>query len=163
VKTSLKARGLERFSPSGERDQAGVSAAGRLIQRFVRFGLVGSTGVVVDMGVLFLLADQHTLGWGIMLSKSLAAEVAIINNFTWNEVFTFRDISAGEPGSLARIGRFGRFNLICLMGIGIGILSLNGEIRVLHLNLYTANLIAIFLASIWNFFMSVKFGWRAAV
>jgi dolichol-phosphate mannosyltransferase len=70
--------------------------------RFIRFGLVGGSGVVVDMGMLFLLADPRTLGWGLSLSKTLAAETAIVNNFIWNDVWTSRTFrpskSAGAPG-----------------------------------------------------------------
>jgi dolichol-phosphate mannosyltransferase len=53
----------------------------RTFQRFLRFGCVGGSGVFVDMGVLFLLADPRTLGWGLSLNKTPAAETAIVNNF----------------------------------------------------------------------------------
>ena len=128
-------------------------------KRFVRFGLVGASGVIVDMGILFLLADPKTLAWNLSVSKMLAAETAIINNFIWNDVWTFRDISAGQKGGWARAGRFGKFNLICLAGIGISVLLLDGQVYFLHLNVYLANLIAIVIASFWNFWMNLKFGW----
>src|SRR5579859_6746357 len=131
------------------------------IKRFARFGFVGASGVVVDMGVLFLLADPRTLGWGLSLSKTLAAETAIVNNFVWNDVWTFRDLSAGQAGWRARAGRFTKFNLICLAGIGFSVLLLNAQVRMLHFNVYAANFIAIFLVSLWNFWMNLKFGWRA--
>ena len=60
------------------------------INRFVRFAAVGLSGVVVDMGVLYLLSDPSTLGWGLTRSKIIAAELAIINNFIWNDAWTFR-------------------------------------------------------------------------
>lgn len=49
--------------------------------RFIRFGVVGLSGVFVDMAVLYLLHDSSTLGWGLTRSKIIAAEAAIINNF----------------------------------------------------------------------------------
>lgn len=128
-------------------------------KRFIRFGLVGASGVVVDMGILFLLADPRMLGWTLTLSKMCAAETAIVNNFIWNERWTFQDLAARESGWSARMRRFGRFNLICLAGIGISILLLDGQVYFLHLNVYLANLVAIFLASLWNFWMNLKFGW----
>src|ERR1700723_403483 len=34
------------------------------IDRFLRFAVVGSSGVVIDMGLLYLLSDPHALAWG---------------------------------------------------------------------------------------------------
>ena len=61
--------------------------------RFPRFAVVGFSGVVVDMGLLFLLSDPHALGWGLTRSKVLAAEAAIVNNFMWNDAWTFGDLA----------------------------------------------------------------------
>jgi dolichol-phosphate mannosyltransferase len=55
------------------------------IGRFMRFGLVGLSEVFVDMAVLYLLSDPTTLGLPLTRSKIIAAEIAIINNFLWND------------------------------------------------------------------------------
>jgi dolichol-phosphate mannosyltransferase len=138
-------------------------AAGNLlgtIKRFIRFGLVGASGVGVDMAVLFLLTDPRLLGWGLSLSKAIAAEVAIFNNFLWNEIWTFRDLAGASAGGMARARRLAKFNIICVAGIVFSIVLLNVQVRFLHFNVYMANFIAIFLVSIWNFAMNLKFGWR---
>ena len=46
---------------------------------FIRFCLVGLTGVVVDLGVFYIL--RKVLGLGLTRSAILSAEVAILNNF----------------------------------------------------------------------------------
>lgn len=130
------------------------------LKRFLQFGLVGGSGVLVDMAVLFLLADPRMLGWGLTLSKVLAAQTALVNNFLWNEFWTFRDLAADQAHWRGRLHRFVKFNLICLVGIGLSVLLLNGQVRLLQMNLYAANFIAIFLISLWNFWMNLKFGWR---
>lgn len=132
---------------------------GQTAKRFIRFGLVGASGVLVDMGVLFLLADPRMLNWGLSLSKALAAETAIVNNFIWNDIWTFRDLSTSQTDWRARARRFARFNMICLAGIGLNILLLNGQVYLFQMNVYVANFIAIFLVSLWNFGMNLKFGW----
>jgi dolichol-phosphate mannosyltransferase len=129
------------------------------LKRFLQFGLVGATGVLVDMAILFLLADPRMLGWGLSLSKSVAAETAIVNNFLWNDLWTFRDLAAGQANWRGRLQRFGKFNLICLAGIGLNVVLLNAQVRLLQMNLYAANLTAILLVSLWNFWMNLKFGW----
>ena len=122
--------------------------------------MVGGSGVIVDMAVLWLLADPRWLGWNLSLSKAIAAEIAIFNNFLWNEIWTFRDLSAASAGWMARAQRLAKFNLICVAGVVLSILLLNCQVRFLHFNVYAANFIAIFLVSIWNFAMNLKFGWR---
>ena len=131
----------------------------RAIKRFVRFGLVGASGVVVDMGVFVLLSDRHLVGWDLSLSKIISAETAIINNFIWNDIWTFRDISPNAANWRTQTARFGKFNLICLAGIGLSVLLLNCQVRLFHLNAYAANSMAIFLVSFWNFWMNLKFAW----
>lgn len=132
----------------------------KTLKRYIRFGIVGASGVVVDMGILFLLADPKMLAWNLSLSKALAAEVAIGNNFIWNEFWTFGDISATQSHWHARLGRFAKFNLICLAGIGLSILLLNAQVHWMAMNVYLANLIAIVLVSFWNFGLTLKFGWK---
>ena len=64
-----------------------------LLQRYSRFCVVGGTGLVVDMGLIWLLASPGLLALNLSLSKVIAAEVAIINNFVWNDVWTFRGLA----------------------------------------------------------------------
>jgi dolichol-phosphate mannosyltransferase len=138
-----------------------TGAWGSAFVRFLKFGLVGGSGVVVDMLVFFALADRRTLYLPVSIAKAVAAEVAILNNFAWNDQWTFRDLAARHPGWWARGLRFMRFNSICLAGILLNVLLLNAQIQLLHVNMYAANLVAIFLVSLWNFVLNLKFGWRA--
>ena len=50
--------------------------------------------------------------------------------------------------------------MICLAGIGWSVLLLNLQARLFQMNIYLANLIAIFLVSLWNFGFNPKFGWK---
>ena len=68
------------------------------LERFMRFALVGLSGVVVDMGLLYLLSDPRMLGAGIGYGKAVAAEVAVVNNFLWNDAWTFRRPGSESPG-----------------------------------------------------------------
>lgn len=130
------------------------------LKRYARFGLVGVTGICVDMLVLFILCDPKMLGLNLSFSKAVAAEIALLNNFFWNELWTFRDISAIQNSWRSRFFRLVKFNLICLAGIGISILLLNLQVRLISMNVYISNFIAVFIVSFWNFGMNVKFGWN---
>lgn len=133
---------------------------GELFRRYVQFCTVGGSGVLVDMTLIYLLAGSAMLGWNVTLSKVIAAEIAILNNFVWNDLWTFRHLSVQETDWPNRTRRFLRFNLICVVGIGLSVILLNIQIYWLHMNLYVANLVAIVLVSVWNFALNLKVGWK---
>ncbi|MUG97552.1 glycosyltransferase [Scytonema sp. UIC 10036] len=130
------------------------------IGRFVRFGLVGLSGVFVDMTVLYLLGDSTTLALPPTLSKIIAGEIAIFNNFLWNDIWTFSDVSSQQNQWHQRILRFFKFNLICLAGLTLNVFILQLALTFIIRNLYVANLIAIAVATIWNFWVNLKLSWR---
>ncbi|MFB8788976.1 MAG: glycosyltransferase [Potamolinea sp.] len=130
------------------------------VGRFLRFGAVGFSGVFVDMAMLYLLSDPSTLGLALTRSKIIASELAIFNNFLWNDLWTFSDISSRQPGKRKRFQRFLKFNLVCLAGLLLNILLLNIFFNVFHINRYLANLLAIALVTIWNFWVNLKLSWR---
>lgn len=126
--------------------------------RFIRFGVVGFSGVFVDMGVFYVLREIVSLG--LTRSAILSAEVAIINNFLWNDLWTFGDISRGQKGWSKRIKRFLKFNLVCLAGLILNVLIVNLLFNLLGMNEYIAKLIAIAAVTLWNFWINLKLNWR---
>jgi dolichol-phosphate mannosyltransferase len=128
------------------------------VTRFLRFGVVGFSGVFVDLGVFYVL--RTLLGIGLTRSTILSSEVAILNNFLWNDVWTFGDLSRGQEGNRKRFRRFIKFNLICLSGLIINTLIVNVLFNVFHINEYVAKLIAIAVVTFWNFWFNLKLSWR---
>jgi len=149
--------------------------------QFLKFCLVGGSGTVVDMTVLYLLADPGTLALDLTRSKVVAAEVALINNFLWNEFWTFKaagrarhsvraDWTGKDSGAQRtdapcllspRLHRLLFFNAICGMGILFAVLLLHLFHTRLGWNLYLSNLLTIGLVTLWNFGMNAKFNWQA--
>ncbi len=79
--------------------------------RFLKFCIVGASGVVVNLGALALLADAlhiHT-----NLSSALAIEISINTNFLINEIWTFRDRRNGGEGGFRR---WIQFHVVSLVG-----------------------------------------------
>jgi dolichol-phosphate mannosyltransferase len=131
------------------------------VSRFMRFAVVGLSGVVVDMATLFLLSDPSTLGWGLTRSKIIAAELAIVNNFIWNDAWTFADVSRHQSQFSQRLRRFGKFQLICFVGLILNTVLLNLQFNLLGMNRYLANAVAIALVTGWNFWLNLKLSWRS--
>lgn len=126
--------------------------------QFVRFCLVGSSGVVIDMLILFLLSDPSTLGWGLTRSKILSAEGAMVNNFLWNDAWTFADM---EKIGASKFQRFLRFNGVCLVGVVINLILINIQFNWFGVNRYLANATSIVATTFWNYFMNKRLGWKA--
>ncbi len=139
--------------------------------RFLRFAIVGLSGVLVDFFILWICSQI----WGfsmttaktdlgqltILGSKLIAVEIAIMNNFIWNDLWTFRDASLSQRGLKARLIRFLKFNLACTIGAVINI-TLFLILVKMGINLLFANLIAIIVSTAWNYLINLKFNWRAS-
>jgi dolichol-phosphate mannosyltransferase len=127
--------------------------------RFVRFCLVGGSGVLVDMALLFLLSDPRALGLGLTRSKLVAAEAAIASNFLLNDAWTFGDLAQKVPGLRAKARRFLGFNAICSLGLVLNLLILNLLFNRFALDRYVANAIAILAVTGWNYLLNRQLNW----
>jgi dolichol-phosphate mannosyltransferase len=130
------------------------------LQRFLRFGAVGLSGVLVDMLLFYLFSDPTMMAMGLTRSKIFASEIAILNNFLWNDLWTFRDLSRNQSQLRQIFKRFLKFNMVCLMGLTLNVLLLNFLFNVFGINRYIANFIAIGVVTIWNFWINLKLNWR---
>lgn len=109
-------------------------------QTFVKFCLVGLSGVVVNEAIFWALSVR--LGVYYLLSGALSAESAIVNNFIWNDSWTFRE-KAGDRSARARLSRFLRFNVNMAGGVLIGLVVLYVLTTLLGLNSLISNLFSI--------------------
>ena len=120
-----------------------------LIWKFVKFCVVGFSGMVVDFGVTWLCKEKFK--WNKYLSNSLGFVLAATNNYIWNRLWTFQSTSAEIPVE------YSKFLIIAIIGLGIN----NLVIYLLHdkfkLNFYLAKLFAIGVVTLWNFIMNYLF------
>lgn len=128
------------------------SAWWTILMRFVRFGIVGVSGTLIDFGVTWLCKEK--LHWNKYLSNSIGFLLAATNNYTWNRLWTF------ESQNSEIFREYGTFVLIALIGLG-----LNNFVTWLlhekaHWNFYLSKLVAIGVVVIWNFSMNYVFTFR---
>jgi len=125
------------------------------ILRFLKFGLVGISGVFVNEGLLWLF--WGTMGVYLALASAVSVELSILWNFIWNEVWTFHD--RGKEGITEFFKRMGKFNLVS----GIGLLLNVAVLMLLHISFgiypLTANIAGIAVAFIWNFAANNLWTW----
>lgn len=129
------------------------SAWWTILMRFVRFGIVGCSGMMVDFGVTWLCKEKFR--WNKYLSNSLGFVLAATNNYIWNRLWTFQS----QSEAVAR--EYISFVIIAIIGLGIN----NTIIYLLHerlrLNFYLSKLIAIGCVTLWNFTMNYVVTFRA--
>jgi len=133
--------------------------------RYIKFGLVGASGTVVNMAILFV-AQEYLFAFiaeprsRLYASLALAIALATINNFTWNRLWTWADrlrdaAASNAPGPAGKtqtrhiLGQFGRYTLASWFGIALQYGLTLWLSHALHYLL--ANVIAIVVASVSNF------------
>ena len=117
--------------------------------QFIKFCVVGGTGVVVDFGITFLFKEKLKLNKYI--ANSLGFMAAASTNYLLNRWWTFR---SHDPEVAQQYVQFVGISAIGLILNNIIIYLLNDKAR---LNFYLSKLIAIGLVTLWNFFMNYYF------
>ena len=133
--------------------------------RYIRFGLVGASGTVVNMAILFLAQEYlfraiEPARDRLYASLALAIAVATVNNFSWNRIWTWADRVALQRQSDALrqttlqprqrvLGQFARYALASWFGIGLQYTLTLWLSHTLHY--LVANVIAIVIASVSNY------------
>ena len=74
-----------------------------LSPRLIKFGIVGASGVVVNMAALYLLTDFGKIPY--FVASIIAIELSIISNFTINFLWTWSDRS-GDGTVWAKLVRY---------------------------------------------------------
>ena len=124
--------------------------------RFLKYALVGFTGLIVSNLILFLSLRYI----GLSTAKSVAAsiEVSIVTNFFLNNYWTFKENKLKGAWPLLR--GIVTFHAICLSGAIINQaialkFSANND-----MNLYLANALGYIVAAVWNYAINVGITWK---
>ena len=108
-----------------------------------KFGLVGGSGYLINLGVFALLAEN--LGVHHLIAAVGAFCVAVTNNFLWNRYWTF-----GPGEGLARFQAV-RFFVVSLASLGLNLALLELLISSGSMGELTAQAIAVAVAMPFNF------------
>jgi putative flippase GtrA len=143
-----------------KRDNSSSFAALRTSGKcFLRFNLVSTLGIAVQLAALTLLT--RCFGLNYLWATGLAVSVTVLHNFAWHERFTFSDRVRASQHLRAIAARFLKFNLMT------GIISIGGNVLLMHwlrgrarLPLIAANLLAIAICGIFNYVANERFVFR---
>ncbi len=129
--------------------------------RFIKFGVVGASGTVVNIAVLYLMQEFLLKGiedFHVRLNYSIAVAItlATISNFYWNRRLTWRDRRHEVHHSALYL--FAKY--VMAAGLSIAVQSLLTKWLALHMHYILANLLAIVLASVCNFVANDRMTFR---
>jgi dolichol-phosphate mannosyltransferase len=126
-------------------------------QTWVRYAAVGFTGAVVNVGVCVFLVEHA--GWPAGLALAVAIQSALLSNFLWNKILTFRRAPQSPRNPRGILARLLRYEGVC----GPGAL-LNASLTLLLYGRGTALALAsaagVILGGAWNLFFNVPAIWR---
>ena len=94
----------------GKKDVGGFSL---FAKQAVKYYVVGGSGVLVNLGILYALTDFA--GFWYTASQVIAISVSISSNFLFNRFWTFSDSIENQRNSVMYI----KFLIVSLIGMGI--------------------------------------------
>jgi len=160
LKFQVRNAGQSKIEPQTAKDIFRVAFLLRwqdeFTQKFLKFGTVGFIGYLVNATTLAMFSNLFGIEW---LSWFLSTELAIISNFTLNNLWTFKkDTIKGQK----IIGKFLQFNFTSIGALliqtivgSIGVSIFGSQYRQLLLPF-----IIVFLVLPYNWFMYNKVIWK---
>ncbi|WP_266203073.1 GtrA family protein [Pontibacter kalidii] len=114
-----------------------------LFFKFLKFGVVGFSGLLLDFGATFLA--KEVLRWNKYVANSLGFLLASASNYYLNRIWTFH---SHDP----EIGwQFSKFLAAALVGLLLNNLIIYLLTDRAKLNFYVSKFIAVVLVFFWNF------------
>jgi putative flippase GtrA len=117
--------------------------------KFMKFGAVGATGVVVDFSFTWLSKEKANIQKYI--SNAIGFTLAASSNYFLNRWWTFH---SNNPELAIEYSRFLFFSII---GLGMNTAIIWFLVTKRSHNFYISKLFAIGIVTVWNFFINLAF------
>jgi len=117
--------------------------------KFIKFCLVGFSGIFVDFGITFLC--KEILKIQKYISNALGFTTAATTNYMLNRVWTFH---SHNPNVTLE---FTRFFIIALIGLGINLLIVWTMTAKFKVNFYGSKVVATIIVTGWNFLINAYY------
>lgn len=117
--------------------------------KFVKFSIVGFSGVFVDFGTTFVCKEIFKIQKYV--ANTFGFVLAASSNYFLNRIWTFHSKNPNV------VMEFSRFFFIALIGLGINLLiiwAMSGKFKV---NFYVSKVVATLVVTVWNFLINAYF------
>ena len=112
-----------------------------MLFKFLKYGIVGFSGMVIDFSITFLLKEKLKIHRYVASSTGFV--VAATSNWILNRLWTF------ESSNPRIATEYGSFFIISVVGLGLNNLFL--WLFEKRMKFYLAKLCAIAVTTLWNF------------
>lgn len=126
------------------------------LQGWIRYGLVALAGAFIDVTLFVGLVKRFD--WPPLAALPLAIEIALLNNFIFSEIFTFRspETSAFKRGAMGRLARYER---VCIPGAILNMVVTTSSMW--HgIGIMAATWAGVVAGGVLNFILNVPAIWR---
>lgn len=128
--------------------------------RILKYAFAGLTGALVNiLSAIYLF--MRTLHWSLPAAALAGAALAIVNNFLWNDLYTFPETRRVDPGWTHMLGRFVTFATLSATGVAINV----GVISLLQYAFRVRRgwcvVVGVGAGAVWNFLMNSNVTWSA--
>jgi dolichol-phosphate mannosyltransferase len=131
-----------------------VKITSKKLQEFIKFAIVGGSGVLVNMGLLFILT--RFLSVRLEIASPIAIEVSILSNFTLNNLWTFKKRNTHVPFW----SRLFRYHLVTGLAGIVNYLVLLLFVNSFGLHDMLSNLIGILIGTIITYSLNSLWTWN---
>ncbi|HPG34441.1 MAG: GtrA family protein [Lentimicrobiaceae bacterium] len=121
--------------------------------KFVKFGIVGFTGVFIDFGFTYICKEWFKIQKYV--ANAIGFTIAASSNYYLNRIWTF---NSHNPEIAVE---FGRFFFISLIGLLLSTLVIYLLVSKVKINFYFSKLFAIGVVTIWNFVINLNYTFLA--
>lgn len=133
-----------------------IREAPQSIQVFIKYGIVGASGTIISMLTLYILTDIASIYY--LLSGIAAVELSLINNFFWNDRWTFRL----HKHANSKLTRLLHYHIISITGAIADIALLYILTSWFGIYYLLSNFIAIVCVFFVNYVINSKITWKKA-
>jgi putative flippase GtrA len=130
------------------------------MMHWIKFNVVGVLGFALQVGALFVLTHtSHPISY--LTATALAVELAILNNFFWHQLWTWRDRPSLSVNETLR--RLAKFNVTTgLVSIAGNLVFMSILVGRLGVAIVLANLISVLACSLLNFVLADRLAFKVA-
>lgn len=144
----------------------------KAVRQLIKYGLVGVVGLIIDMGIFYLLVNKFSVHYpfsatislllkgnmsigmlDILISNIISQTLAVINNFILNSYFTFKVTDK-------KLKRFMSFASIAIVGMVISSMLLTLFIGVMKIDDMQAKVFAILIVAAIQFAINKFFTFK---
>lgn len=124
-------------------------------KRFIKFCIVGGSGIIVNEFFLWFLTEIFMLYY--LISSLIAIEISIVSNYTLNNFWTFKD---KKVSGLKFFKLLIKYNIVYIGGTIINVFMLWFFTDIVGIFYLFSNLIGMGSGVLWNYFFSLKVVWK---